>query len=130
MDVPAGVSVGVAAGASVGVAVGVTVGIDVGLSVVPRLAVVCRECLPWRLPWRLPRALPWGLPSRLPWLESWTSTGFRDMPRHSVEAHGVPVEVRGVSPVAGGVSVENGRNSRGIPWRPMGTAAVLRQKDK
>ena len=42
-----GVAVSASAGVFVGVAVGVSVGVNVGLSVVPRLAVVCRGCLPW-----------------------------------------------------------------------------------
>ena len=111
----AGVSVCIA----VGVAVDVAVGIAVGLPVAPRLAVVCRGCLPWRLPWRLPWALPWRLPWRLPWLVPWASTGFRDMPRHSVEAHGMPMEARGVSAVARGVAaeyVEIAMECCGGPW--------------
>ena len=55
---------------------------------------------------------------------------FRYMPRHSVEANGIPVEARGVSAVARGVSVECRGNNHGMPWWRMGTAAVLRQKDK
>ena len=48
------------------------------------------------------------------------------MSRHSVEAHGMPVEAHGVSVVARGVSVEYRGNSHGMPWRPIGTATVLR----
>ena len=50
--------------------------------------------------------------------------------RCSVEARGMPVEARGVSAVARGMSVEYRGNSHGMSWRPIGTAAVLRQKDK
>ena len=50
------------------------------------------------------------------------------MPWHSVKTHRMPVEARGVSVVARGVSLEYGGNNHEMPCGPMGTAAVLRQK--
>ena len=47
VDLPADVSVGLSADVSVDVSVHKSVGVAVGISVVPRLAVVCRGCLPW-----------------------------------------------------------------------------------
>ena len=39
--------------------------------------------------------------------------GLHGVPRHSVEAHGMPAEARGTSAVAGGVSAA----VRGTPWK-------------
>ena len=42
-----------------------------------------------------------------------SAMGLHGVPRHSVEAHGIPVEARGRSAVARGVSVV----VRGTPWK-------------
>ena len=56
--------------------------------------------------------------------------GLHGVPRHSVEAHGMSVEARGRSTgvECPRLSVERRGNSRGMPWRSVDTAAVLRQK--
>ena len=66
-------------------------------------------------------------------LVPWASKVFCYLPRHSVKPKGMSVEAPGVSAVARGVSaaVHGIRgNSRGMQWRLMCTAAMLRQKDK
>ena len=85
------------------------VGIAVGLSVVPRPAVVCRGCLPWRLPWKLPwlvpsmglhgvplltaafRGSPWNV-RRSPWSVCGSPWSVRGCPWNAVE---IAVECRG-----------------------------------
>ena len=55
-----------------------------GLSVVPRPAVVCRGCLPWvAVEISVEIAVEIAMASAM---------GLHGAPRHSVEAHGMPVE--------------------------------------
>ena len=112
MGVSVGVSVGVSAGAAVDVSVGLSVDKPVGLSVVPRLAVEMAVEIVVELAVELAVEIAMA-----------SATGLHGVPRHSVEAHGMPVECPQLS-------VERRGNSREMSWRSADTAAVLRQKDK
>ena len=121
-----GLSVGLSPGAAVDVPVGLSVDKPVGRSVVPRLAVeiVVENAVELAVDFAVDLAVEIVMASAM---------GLHGVPRHSVEAHGMPVEALGRSAVAvecPRLSVERRGNSRRMPWRSVDTATVLRQKDK
>ena len=96
----ANVPVGLCACTAVDVSVGLSVDKPVGLSLVPRLAVAMVIAVEFDVELAVELAMA-------------SAMGLQGVPRHSVEAHGIPVEARGRSAVAHEVSAV----VRRTPWK-------------
>ena len=95
-----------------------------GLSVVPQPAVVSRECLPWlAVEIAVEVAVDLAVEVAVEFAMA-SAMGLDGVPLHAAAIRGSPWNFRG-SPSSVRVSAV----ARGMPWRPMGTAAVLVQKE-